>query len=111
MNGIRAEGPLMAELAWRPTLGTLWQFMSKVDEFINQEETIEALTKAKAEDPWSQPNNVNREVEAFSRKKRKSLRSPKAYEKEFEPFLRQNQPQDKKMNSSECNSFDVANGG
>jgi hypothetical protein len=47
MNGIMADGPLMAELARRPTLGTLHQFMRKAEEFVNQEETINALTKRK----------------------------------------------------------------
>jgi hypothetical protein len=94
MNGIRTEGPLMAELARRLTLGTLRQFMGKAKEFINQEETIKALTKAKAEDPQGCPNNAKREGESSSRKKRKSTRSPKAYEKKFEPFRRQSQSYD-----------------
>jgi hypothetical protein len=37
----------MAELARRPTLGTLQQFMRKAEEFVNQEETISTLTKSK----------------------------------------------------------------
>lgn len=38
MNGIKAKGPLMAKLSRRPKT-TLWQFMSKAEKFINQEET------------------------------------------------------------------------
>ncbi|XP_059446479.1 uncharacterized protein LOC132178030 [Corylus avellana] len=49
MHGIKTDGPLMAELAWKPTLGTLRQFMNKAEEFINQEETISALMKSKTE--------------------------------------------------------------
>ena len=86
----------MAELARRPTLGTLWQFMRKAEEFINQEETIRALTKAKAEDPWSWPNDVKRELEALLGKKKKNTRSLKAYKKKFKPFRKQNQSLDKK---------------
>ncbi|XP_059431559.1 uncharacterized protein LOC132165071 [Corylus avellana] len=42
MNGVKAEGPLMAEIAKKPTIA-LRQFLSKTEEDINQEETVEAL--------------------------------------------------------------------
>jgi hypothetical protein len=75
MNGIKAEGPLMAELARRPTLGALQQFMRKAEEFVNQEETISTLTKSK----MGNSNNRSDDKEEFStRKKRKA---PKASEK------------------------------
>ena len=48
MNGIKIEEKLMAELAQKLALTTLHQFMSKVEEFINQEETIKALLKSKS---------------------------------------------------------------
>ena len=62
MNGFKAEGPLMAELARRPTLGTLQQFMRKVEEFVNEEKTISALTKKK----------IRREEEVFYQKEKEN---------------------------------------
>lgn len=94
MNEIRTEGPLMAELSRRSALGTLQQFTRKAEEFINQEETIGVLTKAKAKDPQSQSTDVKKEVESFSRKKRNNVRSTKAYEKKYKPFQRQSQQHD-----------------
>lgn len=41
-QGIRVDGPLMAQLAHRQP-ETLLQFMDKVEEFINQEETLPAI--------------------------------------------------------------------
>jgi hypothetical protein len=35
MNGIKIKGKLMAELAQKPTLTTIHQIISKVEEFIN----------------------------------------------------------------------------
>jgi hypothetical protein len=90
MNGIKIEGPLMVELARRPTLGTLQQFMRKAEELINQEETISALTKAKAGNPWDWSGDAKEEVPSL-RKKTKGRRSPKASEKKFEPFRGQTQ--------------------
>lgn len=48
LNEIRTEGPLMAELARRRALTSLHQFMSKVEEFINQEENINALPRKRS---------------------------------------------------------------
>jgi hypothetical protein len=41
-QGIRKDGPLMADLARKPTR-YLHEFMERADEFINQEETLQAL--------------------------------------------------------------------
>jgi hypothetical protein len=76
MNGIKTEGPLMAELARRPTLGTLQQFMKKAEKFINQEETISALTKAKTRNPHDRSDGAKEEKSSL-KKKRKDARSPK----------------------------------
>ena len=46
MQGIRAEGPLMAELAKSTQEVTLSRFMKLTEEFINQEELIGTLLKA-----------------------------------------------------------------
>ena len=46
MQGIRAEGPLMAELARSTHEVTLPRFMKLTEEFINQEELIGTLLKA-----------------------------------------------------------------
>ena len=70
--------------------------MSKAEEFINQEETIGALTKAKAVDLQSQPNGAEVESKAFSGKNRKNTKSPKTYEKKIEPFQKQSQSQDQR---------------
>ncbi|XP_059441921.1 uncharacterized protein LOC132174251 [Corylus avellana] len=49
MHGVRAEGPLMAELSKSTKLVTLGQFIKKADEYINQEETVKALMKNQKE--------------------------------------------------------------
>jgi Zn-finger domain-containing protein len=90
MNGIKIEGPLMAKLARRLTLVTLQQFMRKVEELINREETISALTKAKAGNPWDCSGDAKEEVPSL-RKKTKGRRRPKVSEKKFEPFRGQTQ--------------------
>jgi hypothetical protein len=46
MQGIRAEGPLMAELARSTQEVTLSRFMKLTKEFINHEELIGTLLKA-----------------------------------------------------------------
>ena len=51
INGIRTEEPLMAELARGPAMGTLQQFMSRVEGYIYQEEVVKALSKTEAEKP------------------------------------------------------------
>jgi hypothetical protein len=76
-------------------LGTLQQFMRKVEEFINQEETISALTKAKTGTPRDRSDD-SKEEESSSRKKRKGKRIPKTSEKKFEPFRGKSQSQDQK---------------
>ncbi|XP_059428572.1 uncharacterized protein LOC132162347 [Corylus avellana] len=90
MNGIRTEGPLMDELARRPTLATLWQFMNKVEEFINQEETIGALMKSKAEVGQGEASN-SKVVLGSSGKKRKEEKSPKTSGKKVEQLCQQGQ--------------------
>jgi hypothetical protein len=72
MNGIKADGPLMAELARRPMLGTLHQFMRKAKEFVNQEETINALTKRKK---IKLEEEEDKEEGSLSRRKRKIPRT------------------------------------
>jgi hypothetical protein len=86
MNEIKAEGPLMAELARRPTLGTFQQFMRKVEEFVNLEETISVLTKKKVK----REEEEDKEKEFSTKKKRKT---PKMSEKRVEPFQGRNQSQ------------------
>jgi hypothetical protein len=90
MNGIEADGPLMAELARRPTLGTLHQFMRKAKEFVNQEETINALTKRK-KIKWE--DEEDKEEGSPSRRKRKI---PKTSKRRAEPFQGRNQSQNQK---------------
>jgi hypothetical protein len=41
-QGLRADGPLLVELACRQP-ETLLEFMDKADEFINQEETLRTI--------------------------------------------------------------------
>jgi hypothetical protein len=46
LQGIRAEGPLMADIARITQEVTLAQFMKKTEEFINLEELVGMLLKA-----------------------------------------------------------------
>jgi hypothetical protein len=66
-QGIRVDGPLMAQLAHRQP-ETLLEFMDKVEEFINQEETLTAILsygKIQVSDP-----------ENPKRKKKKKKKNP-----------------------------------
>ena len=56
INGIRTKEPLMAELARGSTMGTLWQFISRVEGYIYQEEVNKALEKT--DKPRSQSSEV-----------------------------------------------------
>ncbi|XP_059447484.1 uncharacterized protein LOC132178889 [Corylus avellana] len=71
MHGIQTEGPLMAELSKRPKTGTLRQFNSKAEKFINQEETISALLKSKAAENKPAANPVMTKPRVFVEKKKK----------------------------------------
>jgi hypothetical protein len=46
MHGVRAEGPLTAELGKKSKLLTLRQFMDKAEEYIKQEEMVGVLIKS-----------------------------------------------------------------
>ena len=46
MEGVRANGPLMADIAKSTRSITLAQFMKKIEEYINQEEMVRMLLKA-----------------------------------------------------------------
>jgi hypothetical protein len=46
MQGVRVEGPLMAELGRNTKEVTLLQFMKLIEEFIHQEELVGTLVKA-----------------------------------------------------------------
>jgi hypothetical protein len=48
MQGVKTEGPLMAELGRNTQEVTLPQFMKLTEEFIHQEELVETLLKAQA---------------------------------------------------------------
>jgi hypothetical protein len=50
MRGVKANGPLMAEIAKSSRSITLAQFMNKTEEYINPEELIGTLLKAQMEE-------------------------------------------------------------
>jgi hypothetical protein len=77
MHGIKAEGPLMAKLARKPMLGTLRHFMNKVEEFINQEETVAAMMKSKVEVDKVVPGIVKVESRISVGKKKKDKKNVK----------------------------------
>ena len=51
INGIRIKEPLLPELARRPIMGTLQQFISRAKGCIYQEEVIRALRKVEVKKP------------------------------------------------------------
>jgi hypothetical protein len=81
MNEIKTKGPIMAELAQKPTLGTLQQFKRKAEEFVNQEETINALTKKKVK---QEEEENDKEEEPSTKNKRKVPKTPKKRAKPFQ---------------------------
>ncbi|XP_059428602.1 uncharacterized protein LOC132162383 [Corylus avellana] len=81
MHGIQTEGPLMAELSKRPKTGTLRQFNSKAEEFINQEETISALLKSKAAESKFAADPVMTKPRVIIEKKKKDSQNPKVQDK------------------------------
>ncbi|XP_059436624.1 uncharacterized protein LOC132169640 [Corylus avellana] len=81
MHGIQTVGPLMAELSKRPKTGTLRQFNSKAEEFINQEETISALLKSKAAEGKFAADPVMTKPRVILEKKKKDGQSLKVQDK------------------------------
>lgn len=71
----------MAELAQKKKLVTLLQFMSKAEEFINQEEMIRALMKSKADIHLSKPCNGKATPESSERKRKEDKPPPKSLQK------------------------------
>jgi hypothetical protein len=106
MNFIRAEGKLMAELAQRPTMIAFWQFISKAEEFINQEETVGALMKSKIEGGQGVTSN-SKVVPKCSMKKRKDQKYPKTLERKAKPFRMQSQLSDQRWTPLNGTSFEV----
>ncbi|XP_059455078.1 uncharacterized protein LOC132185303 [Corylus avellana] len=94
MHDIKADGPLMAKLARKWTSGTLRQFTNKVEEFINQEETISTLMKSKPEESRLVSDLARATPKTFVEKKKKrdhqKVRTP---EKKIELPPRHNQQQ------------------
>ena len=62
INGMRAEEPLIADLARGSITGTLHQFISRIDGCVYQKEVIKALGKTNK--PWSPLNEIWKEVES-----------------------------------------------
>ena len=50
MQGIRADGPLMADIAKSTWQMTRTQFMKKTEEYINQEELVGTLLKVQMQE-------------------------------------------------------------
>jgi hypothetical protein len=67
-QGIRKDGPLMADLARKPTR-YLHEFMERADEFINQEETLRALL-GKATGQTSNQGDKPRRKKEFHKKQK-----------------------------------------
>jgi hypothetical protein len=72
-QGIRKDGPLMADLA-RKSPQNLQEFMDRVDEFINQEETLQALlgantSRASSSGEKKEQKGAQKAVEQKPRKK------------------------------------------
>ncbi|XP_059460361.1 uncharacterized protein LOC132189628 [Corylus avellana] len=88
MRGIQTQEPLMAELSKRPKTGTLRQFNSKAEEFINQEETISALLKSKAAESKFAADPVMTKPRVILEKKKKDGQSLKVQDKKKDPSFR-----------------------
>jgi hypothetical protein len=65
-QGIRKDGPLMANLARKPTR-YLHEFMERADEFINQEETLRALLEKGVAQTFNQGENSKKKKEFHKR--------------------------------------------
>ena len=88
MWGIRAEEPLMAELARNTQQGTLPRFMKLTEEFINQEELIGTLLKAQMLE-----EQVRQEgKKALMAPKGKEEKNPRKGEKKLGPLSIKSEP-------------------
>ena len=88
MQGIRAKGPLMAELARSTQEVTLPRFMKLTEEFINQEELVGTLLKAqKLEEQTNQETK-----KASAALKSTEGKNPRRGEKKPDPFSLKSEP-------------------
>jgi hypothetical protein len=84
MNGIKVEGPLMAELARKKKLVALPQFISKAEEFINQEEMVRSLLKSKTEIHLDKSSNGKAVSKSFGKRRKEEKMPPKMSQKKGE---------------------------
>lgn len=84
MNGIKMEGPLMAELARKKKLVTLPQFISKAEEFINQEEMVRSLLKSKTKIHLAKSSSGKAVPESSRKRKKEEKMPPKKLQKKGE---------------------------
>lgn len=90
MNGVRAEGPLMAEIAKKSMLLTLRQFLNKSEEYINQEETVGALMKSQKE--AAEGGGSSNKIVPESSGKKKEEKNPKKPGRKANPTFSRIEP-------------------
>jgi hypothetical protein len=88
MQGIRVEGPLMAELAKSTQEVTLPRFMKLTEEFINQEELIGTLLKAQTLEEQAKKEGKKAPVVPKS----KEEKNPRKEEKKLGPLSLKSEP-------------------
>ena len=88
MQGIRAEAPLMAELARSTQEVTLPRFMKLTKEFINQEELVRTLLKAQELEDQARKEGKK----ALTAPKPKEEKNPQKGEKKSGPLSIKSEP-------------------
>ena len=88
MQGIRAEGPLMAELGRSTQEVTLPRFMKLTEEFINQEELIETLLKTQMQEEQAKQEGKKAPVAP----KPKEEKNPRKRDKKPGPLSLKSEP-------------------
>ena len=92
MQGIRADRPLMADIAKTTRPMTLTRFMRKTEEYINQEELVRTLLKAqKLEDQARQESK-----KALTAPKQMEDKNPQKAGKKSGPLFTKSEPRDRK---------------
>jgi hypothetical protein len=84
MQGVRVEGPLMAELGRNTKKVTLLQFMKLIEEFIHQEELVGTLVKAQTLKEQAKQEGKK----ALMVPKLKEEKNPQKGEKKGPPFVK-----------------------
>jgi hypothetical protein len=92
MQGVRAEGPLMAEIGRNTQKVTLPQFMKLIEEFIHQEELIGTLPKAQTLEEQAKQEGKKASTSPKPKEEKNPCKGEKKSDSLFKSELRKTEP-------------------